>query len=440
VLLTVIVALEVPLAVNLQRRALAELEAQALIRAQAVASAVRQEVRATRALRDVVREAADGGRVIAANDDGVLVADSAGIGLVGTDYATPERFEIQRALEGQVETRTGYSSTLGQDILATAVPVLRGGAPVGAVRVSLPMAEVSANVRRTLIGLIAVGGAVLVAGLLIAFFLAGSLSRPLRRVARTAERLGSGDLSARTGDVRAAREIEEVAREFDEMASRLEATVRAQGEFAGNASHQLRTPLTGLRLRLEAAAEDAPRTLRAELEAAIQEVDRLTAIVERLLLLARRREGAGGEAVPLRPAAERAVARWQARAEAAGATLDARGDGGEAFADPGDVDQILDNLIDNGISYAPGPIVVESGRADGRAFVAVEDRGPGIPEPERERVIERFYRGRGTASGGSGLGLSIVRELAERWNGAVEIRPGLVGGTRVEVRLPPAGP
>jgi two-component system OmpR family sensor kinase len=115
-------------------------------------------------------------------------------------------------------------------------------------------------------------------------------------------------------------------------------------------------------------------------------------------------------------------------------------DGGTASAlgDHTDIDQILDNLIDNAISYAPGEIVIQTGRTDGQVFLAVEDRGPGIAPEDVDRVTDRFFRGKGTPAGGSGLGLAIVRELAEKWGGMVSVTQPEAGGTRVEVRLEPA--
>ena len=98
-------------------------------------------------------------------------------------------------------------------------------------------------------------------------------------------------------------------------------------------------------------------------------------------------------------------------------------------------DQVLDNLIENAIRYAPGRIGIGSGRHEGRAALWVRDHGPGIPPSERERVTERFYRGAGAPEGGSGLGLAIVRELAEGGGGAVEVRGADGGGTVVEVRF-----
>jgi len=277
------------------------------------------------------------------------------------------------------------------------------------------------------------------AGLVIAFALAGSLARPLSRLAATARRLGSGDLTARAGNVRGAREIDELGHSFDEMADRLERTVQAQREFVANASHQLRTPLTGMKLRLEsAAAQSNDAEVQRQVKAAETEVDRLAETVNRLLLMSREVEAGTADTsrrADLREAAARACERWSERAERMASTVQTHGDAAVAEIDPTDLDQILDNLLDNAIAYAPGAVVIETGRT----FVAVRDQGPGIPAEERERVTERFYRGRGAPSGGSGLGLAIVRDLAERWGGSVALEGPDDGGTRILVTLSPAG-
>ena len=108
-----------------------------------------------------------------------------------------------------------------------------------------------------------------------------------------------------------------------------------------------------------------------------------------------------------------------------------------ALVSPDDLDQILDNLIDNAIAYAPGPIgiEIEDGRGEDHLVLAVRDHGPGIALDERPRVTERFYRGRGARTEGSGLGLAIARELIERWNGSLTVEGADGEGARVEVRL-----
>jgi len=438
----------VPLAINLQRRARAELETQTLVRAQTIAAGIGAENVAPSRRRELQNTliphyaAQVEGRVIVVDRKGVLIADSDGPQHLGEAYATAGRPEIIAAVsDKQPNADVRYSADLGHDIMVAAAPILDEAKLYGAVRISQDMAEVQANVRRVTAGLVAIGLAGLAAGLILAFGLADSLSRPLSRLAEAARRLGRGDLSARSGETRGAREIAELAGSFDDMAERLESTVRAQREFVANASHQLRTPLTGMKLRLESAIAEAPSgDLRKQLEAADNEVDRLADIVDRLLVMARKIEQGETARVDLGPAVARAVERWGDRAQRRGATLQAKGNGGAVQGDETDLDQILDNLIDNALSYAPGPIEIETGRTDDRVFVAVLDRGPGILPDEVGRVTERFYRGRGAPLGGTGLGLAIVRDLAERWGGTVVVDNREGGGTRVEVQLRSAEP
>jgi signal transduction histidine kinase len=444
------VALGLPLTINLQRRAQVELENGALILTQGIEAAIdpdridqeqpSPELEPDDDLAALVNDAAErtGTRVLIVDGDGTVLADSdTADPAVGEDYAEPERLEINRALTGEPTSEIRHSDDLGQDIMATAVPILDDeGTIVGAVRITQDVQDVTASVRRTTLGLLAIGAAGLVAGLVLAFALAGSLSRPLQRLARSARRLGEGDLSARAEDVGGADEIEDLGRSFDEMAVRLERTVRAQREFVANASHQLRTPLTGMKLRLESAIADAQdEEMKGRLEAADREVDRLSEIVDRLLQVSREIEEGVPTHVDLADVVTRAVSRWGERARSLDSTLLASGDGGIAQANPSDLDQILDNLIDNAISYAPGDVTLESGRRDGRVFVAVQDRGRGIPPDELTDVTERFYRGRGAPSGGSGLGLAIARDLAEKWGGSLHVESAEGAGTRVEVRL-----
>jgi signal transduction histidine kinase len=308
---------------------------------------------------------------------------------------------------------------------------------LGAVRITRNVQQVNDNVRNVTLGLAAIGVAALVAGLVIAFALAGSLSRPLTRLAGTARRLGDGDLSSRVGDVSGGGdEVEELGQSFDEMADRVERTVQAQREFVANASHQLRTPLTAMKLRLEGAiAEASDPQVRQQLEAADREVDRLSEIVDRLLVMAREIEEGTVSSVDVAEAVNRAVARWNDRASERRSSIVGQAEPGSARVDPTDLDQILDNLLDNATTYAPGEVKVRSGRSNGRVFVAVEDRGQGIAPQDLPRVTERFYRGREVPSGGSGLGLAIARQLAEKWGGTLNVESTVGEGTRIEVRL-----
>jgi signal transduction histidine kinase len=440
------------LAVNLERRVTAELENSALGRAQAIASVIGPRVieraagggaaadAALRNLRRLTSSPPPGIRVVVTDGSGLVLADSAGVYATGTLFANGRRPEVGGALAGSPTSKIRYSQTLRRDLMATAVPVYdQTGRVVGSVRITQDVEAVTEGVWRTRLGLLAIGGAAILAGLIVAFGLAESLSRPLARLATAAKRLGRGDLMTRVGDVGRADEIAELGRAFDEMADRLERTVRAQREFVANASHQLRTPLTAMKLRLEAVAGEAEDPEhRKRIDAAEREVDRLAELVDRLLSVSREVEEGRAARIDLADAVERAESQWRERAAAAGAVLSIEGRASATESNESDIDQILDNLIDNAIAYAPGPIVIESGRHDGSAFVAVRDEGPGIPPDEADRVLERFYRGRAAAGAGSGLGLAIARSLAERWGGSIEVASAPAEGTRVEVRLPAA--
>lgn len=434
-----LIALGLPLTITLQQRATAELEREALIETQGIAAAIDPEdVDDPEKLQPIVDQAAAqvGGRVIIVDEEGVLVVDSEGPAERGAFFATPGRPEIRSALDGSPHSEIRDSQDLSEDIMATAVPIPDESRIVGAVRVTRSVQRVNDRVRNVTLGLLAIGGAALFAGLLLAFGLARSFSRPLVGLAGAARRLGSGDLSARAQDVGGATEIEDLGRSFDEMADRLERTVRAQREFVANASHQLRTPLTGMRLRIESAiAETEDEGAKRQLAAAEREVDRLSEIVDRLLATSRNVEEGKPTHVDLGDAVARAVTRWSERAERLESTLVTRGAGETAQGDPSDIDQILDNLIHNAISYAPGDVTIETGRRDGSAVLTVKDAGPGIPVDDLPRVTDRFYRGSGTPAGGSGLGLAIARDLAEKWGGSLEVTSTPGEGTRVEVAL-----
>ena len=434
VLLFAVIALEVPLALNFSRRVDSEVRSEASTGAQAVAAAASGRLGARSALDDLVRRQAraTGGRVLVVGAAGRVLSDSAGTGLRGAPYGS--RPEITAALQGRVAQGTRRSDSLGEDILYTAVPVVERGRTRGAVRVTQSVGAVRREVRKDVLALVGLGLAVLAIGLALAWVIAGSLSTPLRGLAATARRIAGGDLQARAEPAGSAEQVE-VAHAFNDMTERLVRSLGAQREFVANASHQLRTPLTGLRLRLEAAGLKArgDDALRRDLAAAEHEAERLGKLVGDLLSLAEDgQRPPTGVAVSLAAAARRAAERWAPRAE-----IELEGTGeGWALASPGDVDTMLDALIENALHYG-GPESPVTVAWDDAPAISVLDRGPGLAPGEREQVFERFYRGsasRGGASG-TGLGLTIVGALARRWGGTAELRDRPGGGTLAAVRL-----
>ena len=283
-------------------------------------------------------------------------------------------------------------------------------------------------------------------GLGLAWAIAGSLSRPLRGLARTARQIAAGDLRTRATPTGSAEQVE-VANAFNDMTDRLVRSLDAQRDFVANASHQLRTPLTGLRLRLESAsmrAEDAD--LKRDLVAGELETERLAKLLSNLLRLAQDGQPAtAATSIPLGAVAERAADRWRDQAELDGHPIELAG-AVEAHvrASAGDLDTMVDNLVENALNYtAPAtPIRIEWGQDASGAFVAVLDRGDGIDPEEAERIFDRFYRGSASRGGtvpGTGLGLAIVDALARRWGARATLTPRAGGGTRAELRFPASG-
>jgi signal transduction histidine kinase len=378
--------------------------------------------------------------VIVVDAQGRLLADS-NVGVTRRlQYRSPSRPEIGAALAGNRAQGERHSDTLGQDLLYTAVPVTNNGAIVGAVRVTQDLAAVQERIRNGVLALVAIGAFALVLGLALAWFLANSLSGPLRNLASTARRVEGGDLEARA-DVKGAKEQREVSAAFNDMAERLEVVLAAQREFVANASHQLRTPLTGLRLRLESARARSGGDAARELEAAEQEVERMARLLTSLLTLAREGDKPkDGRPVSLARAAESAHERWAAAAEQEGRELDlvGRGDASIAASEE-DLAILLDNLIENALRYSTTRVEVDWGREGGEAWLAVLDEGPGLAPGEETKLFDRFARGSaGSGRSGTGLGLAIVQTLAHRWRGTATLRNRAEGGTRAEVRFPAA--
>jgi two-component system, OmpR family, sensor kinase len=444
VLVLAVVSLGVPLALSLRDRVNAEVNSQALGQADVVAATSTDLLNPVNPpeLAALARSAGASvrGRVLILDARGRVLADSAGTEALGSAYAS--RPEIASALRGRAVQTQRTSRTLGESILATAVPVVRRGRPIGAVRITQSVAAVQRAVRNTVAEIALVAGTVLLLGLLAGGVIARHVARPLRRLETAARRLAGGDLDTRA-NVEGSSEQRSLSASFNEMAARVERMIRAQREFVADASHQLRTPLAGLRLRLEearAAAGDAG--VRAELDAGTAEVDRLAAIVDELLVLSRAGDRElQGEAVELSDAVARAVERWRTTADARGIALEARCDRlATAWCAGVDLDRALDALIENAVLYSPAHGVVTIAVENGR--IEVRDRGPGLAPGEDELVFERFHRGSAGRQGpaGTGLGLAIARSLARAWNGDARLanRPG--GGAVGVLEFPAVNP
>ncbi|MGA2527951.1 MAG: HAMP domain-containing sensor histidine kinase [Acidimicrobiales bacterium] len=322
-----------------------------------------------------------------------------------------------------------------------------GHGPDVVLLVAESAAPLHARIRNHWIALALFGIGVLALATAIGTLLARSLTRPLETIEAAVAAVGAGRLSERARVGRAPGELKALGETVDEMADRLEELVHTQRAFLADASHQLRTPLTALRLRLENLEETLEPEQRADLAPALAEADRLSRIVDGLLTLAR----AEGGARPTREVVEvgttlrdRADA-WSALAEErqVALTCDPATGAGEhvaslrALACPGHLEQVLDNLLANALeaTHAGGTVSLGAVHVGDHIEVHVIDDGPGMSPADRTRAFDRFWRHEGAPSGGTGLGLAIVSQLARMSGGTAWLDAAPNGGVDAVIRL-----
>jgi signal transduction histidine kinase len=414
--------------------------------AQAVASLVEDalEAGAAPSIEAVLVDYAEtGGRIVVVDTDGISVADSDRPPGDRRDFST--RPEIAAALDGRRSAGTRPSETLGTGLMFVAVPVASGGVVHGAVRITYPTSALDARVSSMWVRLGLLSGVVLVVVALVGMVLARSVTRPVRRLQGAAQRLAGGDLAARVDAGDGAPELRALAATFNLTADRLAQLVEAQRRFVADASHQLRTPLTALRLRLETLEPVVQPELRPKLEAAIAETTRLARLVQSLLVLARSdAETARLAVVDLGAVAAERAESWGPVAHDRGVEVIVEGPGPTAVRAPaGALEQILDNLVSNALDVAPPgtAVTVRIARDDPWVELHVIDEGPGMSPEVREHAFERFWRPPGATGQGFGLGLAIVEQLALACGGDARLDPGPDGrGLDAAVRLTPDAP
>lgn len=381
------------------------------------------------------------GIVVVVDDKGYLIASSDQTSLVGEDYIG--RPEIVTALLGTPASGTRLSNTLGGDLVYVAVPVLSGTEVLGVVRVTYPKSVVDARVNENLRGVLFTAAISIAMAVVVALLFARFVTRSLDDLRRTTEKFSDGDLTASARES-GPPETRKLASSFNLMAKRLGRLIDQQRSFAGDASHQLRTPLTALRLRLEQANDlvvSDPNAAQDHLEEALSETARLSHLIEQLLQLAR----AEGLSLPLQDleitglTTDR-VEQWSSLAEERGISLTAEVPAnvrsrGNSMA----LGQILDNYIDNALEISPRGstvrVIVHVG--DDNVDVIVRDQGSGLSDEQRSRAFDRFWRGdeQSNRRSGSGLGLAIVSQLANASGCHVELRESPTGGIDAVVSM-----
>ncbi|MEP7194814.1 MAG: HAMP domain-containing sensor histidine kinase [Actinomycetota bacterium] len=289
---------------------------------------------------------------------------------------------------------------------------------------------------------------------LLAILLATTLSiglarwvgRPLRRLDTAADRLGAGQLSVRASTEIGPPETRHLARTFNDMAGRLESLIGSHRTLVADISHQLRTPLAALRLRLELLHDDVGAAAAGELEGALDEIARLSRLVDGLLAVARAEHTRPVPlTVDLRRLVIERVSIWSALAQERQIQLLTSCEEAAVAATAGHLEQVLDNLLANALDVTPGggQITVSVRRHDDRVRLEVIDNGPGMTSAQREHAFRRFWtqpadKPARDSSPRSGLGLAIVHRLITVDGGTIELTNVPGHGLAVQIDLHPA--
>ena len=333
-------------------------------------------------------------------------------------------------------------TTTGGELRVTlSVDGTGSGHPAGALVLARPTGELGDRLRMLWTWLIGVAAVGLLAAAIFAVMLARWVGRPLSDLDAAAQKLGSGALDTRSPTGHGPPEVRRLALTFNTMAGRLEALVHGHQAMMADVSHQLRTPLAALRLRLDLLTQDADQATAAELAAAQGEIARLSRLVDGLLAIARAENVVG---TPVEVAvdtvlADRAAA-WRPIAEERGVELTTACPGPvRASLGDGHLEQILDNLLANALDAVPsgGHVRVGAAATGLGVGITVADDGPGMSRPRQEAAFRRFAS---TSPPGAGLGLAIVHRLVTSNGGSATLSDTPGGGLTVTVDLPGSQP
>ncbi|MFD9322125.1 ATP-binding protein [Streptomyces sp. NPDC060053] len=340
--------------------------------------------------------------------------------LVGSENVTAEILRDQVTQDRYAEIRIPGRTVIevGTEPQGDVIKATARGEEGETILVQEPRSTVTREVGRTLliIGLVAL--LAVIAAVLLAIRQANRLASPLTDLAETAERLGSGDPRPRHKRY-AVPELDRVADVLDASAERIARMLTAERRLAADASHQLRTPLTALSMRLEEITlTDDPDTVKEEATIALTQVERLTDVVERLLTNARDPRTGSAVTFDLDEVIQQQLAEWRPAYRGVGRAIVSSGKRNlRAVGTPGAVAQVLAALIENSLMHGGGTVALRTRVTGNQSVVEVTDEGPGVPADLGARIFERAISGRNS----TGIGLAVARDLAEADGGRLEM-------------------
>ncbi|MFD3502100.1 sensor histidine kinase [Streptomyces sp. NPDC058678] len=455
----VLLCLEIPLGFVYSRGERERVVNAAKDEAESVSAYAALSLAAGRAAQDLPARVAHcaeriGGKVVVVDDTGAPLATSHPL-TPDASRALTSRPGITAALRGTSTVDVRTSTIGGVEYLSVAAPVGQDVRPEGAVWLTLPTRTVHERVHHVWL-LLAVGGlGVLTAVTFVGFGIARWTGRPIRELERATHELADGGRVQPVTVTKGPPEVRSLAAAFNRTAARLAHLIDSQHAFAGEASHQLKTPLAALRLRLENLEPNVTARGQGSLTAAVTETDRLSRMVEGLLAMARLEEHAATPGpIDIGAVCAERHHTWAPLFDRRNVSLVLfAGSVGPVLALPGSIEQILDNLLSNALRASPPATTVTielrlhvpARRAlrDARPCwvdLHITDEGPGMTPDQRARAFDRFWRAPGAPKGGTGLGLSLVQRLAHASGGEASVRAAATGGLDAVVRLPSAEP
>lgn len=354
------------------------------------------------------------------------------------------RTELDQALAGGRPDSLDYPFNTTAIPLFVVQPVQNGDRTIGAVATISPTTELRSKMIGRLTIYLAVGVLGLIAATAIAIPLSRWILRPVRAVSIAARSIADGHYDDRAPVDSGPPELRGLSSSVNTMADRLVTLLRAQKAFVANASHQLRNPLTSLRLRVEALEPLVVDEGQKSLKIAITETERLSSILEELLTLARAEEGIDrSDPVDTRAIALSRADAWRASADERGVRVAVVGSAGAALAATGTLDQALDVLLDNAVGVSPSnaEVTIKLVSRGSEVEVHVIDHGPGMSDEERAKAFDPFWRGSTSSTReGSGLGLAVALALVTSSGGRIRLDSITPHGVDAVVTLPAATP
>ncbi|MGP4000652.1 ATP-binding protein [Streptomyces sp. 8N706] len=385
---------------------------------------------------DYARET--GARVVIVDKTGTILTDTAGP--TGADLSAQP--DIAAALRNRPTVGAARDAATGTETRYATMPGSSGATIRGALRLSQPTTVLDGRVRDIWLTLAATGLGVLAAVALIASALARWIVRPVHALERATAQLADGTLTTPPATDVGPPELRHLAASFTQTATRLQHLLKAQRAFAAEASHQLKTPLTALRIRLENFEPYLDPSAHDSLDEAIDETERLGRMIQGLLSLARLENSAlTPEPADLDAMVADRAATWEPFAAEQHIRIAVTGRPvGQVWAIPGALEQIIDNLLANALRHSPPATTITLATTVTHQAVELHviDQGPGMSEAERRRAFDRFWRASDTHHDGTGLGLPIVEQLTRASGGHITLESAPGGGLDAVIRLRPA--